>query len=300
MLQSRQLEIFRAVMLTGGMRTASDMVGITQPAISRLIRDLEADVGFSLFERLGNRLRPTEEAMMLYKEVSRHFEGIDRIDKVVQNIRMSRLGSVRVACYTALAINFMSDVIETFAADRPDVSIYLHDDASQVVLELVALHHFDIGVAFAKGDYPGVFLEPLPTLCAVCIVPETHRLNRKDVISPTDLEGETLISLGMNSLLRMQLDAVLAEHNVTCQRRIETTFAMSACDLVSRGLGVALVDPFTADAYPSRGLSRKSFAPAVPYNFGIALPSGKAPPRLVEDFRASIWQAIDRLPFERL
>jgi DNA-binding transcriptional LysR family regulator len=197
-------------------------------------------------------------------------------------------------------MNFMSEVIGNFITNRPDVSIYLHDDASRTVLELVSLHHYDIGVAFAKGDYPGVVLVPLPTLCAECVVPDTHRLSDKEVINPTDLEGETLISLGMNSLLRMQLDAVLAEQNVTCQRRVETTFAMSACDMVSRGMGVALVDPFTANAYSSRGVRRKKFAPAVPYDFAIVLPSGKAPPRLVEEFQATIQQAVDRLPFERL
>ncbi|MGV1963871.1 LysR family transcriptional regulator [Rhizobium rhizogenes] len=300
MLQSRQLEVFRAVMLTGGMTSAADMVGITQPAISRLVRDLEEEVGFRLFERIGNRLRPTPEAVILFKEVSLHFHGIDRIGKVADDLRKSQLGSVRVACYTALAMSFMSEVIQTFVADRPDVSIYLHDDSSRTVLELVALHHFDIGISFTTADYPGVVMEPLPTFCAECIVPTTHRLSEKDFITPIDLEGETLVSLGVNSLLRMQLDAVLVESNVSCVRHIESTLALSVCDLVSKGLGIGLVDPFTASFYGDRDLCRKPFVPGVPYHFAIALPSGKAPPRLVDQFCATLRAAVDRLPFERM
>lgn len=125
MIQSRQLEAFRAVMLTGGMTSATDLVRITQPAISRLIRDLEDEIGISLFERTGNRLRPTREAGILFKEVSRHFNGIQHIDKVASELRKSHMGSLRVACYTAPALSFMSGVIQSVIADRPDVSVYL-------------------------------------------------------------------------------------------------------------------------------------------------------------------------------
>lgn len=89
MIQSRQLEAFRAVMLTGGMTMAADLVRITQPAISRLIRGLEDELGLRLFERSGNRLRPTREAGILFGEVSRHFTGIEHINKVATELRES-------------------------------------------------------------------------------------------------------------------------------------------------------------------------------------------------------------------
>ncbi|MCW8281536.1 LysR family transcriptional regulator [Agrobacterium sp. InxBP2] len=300
MLQSRQLEVFRAVMLTGGMTSASETVRISQPAISRLIRDLEDELGFKLFERFGNRLRPTSEAVILYKEVSLHFHGIDRIGKVANDLRNSQLGSVRIACYTALAMSFMSEVIQTFVASRPDVSIYLHDDSSRTVLELVALHHFDLGIAFTTGDYPGLLIEPLPRFCAECILPISHPLSKKETIVPNDLNGETLISLGVNSLLRMQLDSVLAANEVACKRRIESTLALSVCDMVSRGLGVGLVDPFTESFYSNRSLCRRPFVPAVPYDFALALPGGKTPPRIVDEFCGVLREAVGKLPFARL
>nr|WP_233278980.1 LysR family transcriptional regulator [Agrobacterium radiobacter] len=91
MIQSRQLEAFRAVMLTGGMTSAANLVRITQPAISRLIRDLEEEIGISLFERTGNRLRPTREAGILFKEVSRHFKKCRDISMGFSTSTKSRL-----------------------------------------------------------------------------------------------------------------------------------------------------------------------------------------------------------------
>jgi DNA-binding transcriptional LysR family regulator len=300
MLHPRQLEVFRAVMLTGGMTTAADMVRITQPAVSRLIKDLEEHIGFLLFERIGNRLRPTSEAVILFKEVSRHFDGIERITKVADDLRNSRLGSLRVACFNALSLSFMSEVLQAFLADRPDVSVYMETESSRTVLELVALHHYDIGVAQIGGDYPGLIIEPLPTFCAECILPATHALAAKETICPSDLEGESLICLGVNSPLRMQIDAVLAAHKVNFTLRIESALAASVCDLVSKGLGISLIDPFTASFYGGRNLCRRPFVPAVPYHFAIALPSGKAPTRLVDEFRTTLRTALADLPYETI
>lgn len=299
MLQSRQLDAFRAVMLTGGMTSAADMVRITQPAISRLIRDLEGELGFQLFERIGNRLRPTPEAVILFKEVSRHYEGIERIGRLAVDLKKSRTGSLRIACYTGPALSFMSDIIEAFIADRPDVSIFLDTISSETVLELVALLQYDIGISLIEGDYPGLTIEPLLMFSAVCILPASHPLAAKDVITPQDLEGESLICLGPNSLLGMKTDAVLAAHKVTCTRRIESSLALSICNLVSRGLGIGIVDPFAAHFHSDANLCRKPFAPAIPYNFAIALPSGKGPTRLVDEFRTAIHAGLKSLPYDR-
>lgn len=286
-------------MLTGGMTSAADMIRITQPAVSRLIRDLEGEIGFQLFERIGNRLRPTPEAVILFKEVSRHFAGIERIGRVAGDLKKSRMGSLRVASYTGPALDFMSSVIQAFIADRPEVSIFLDTISSETVLELVALHQYDIGISLIEGDYPGLTIEPLPIFSAVCVLPASHPLAAKAVIAPRDLEGESLICLGPNSLLGMKTDAILAAHNVSCARHIESSLALSVCNLVSRGLGIALVDPFAANFSSDHNLCRRPFYPAIPYNFALALPSGKAPTRLVDEFRTALHTGLKNLPYEK-
>ncbi len=300
MIQSRQLEAFRAVMLTGGMTSAADLVRITQPAISRLIRDLEDETGLRLFERSGNRLRPTREAGILFREVSRHFTGIGHIHKVATELRKSHMGSLRVACYTAPALSFISGVIQSFLADRPDVSIFLDTVPSQTVLELVALEHYDMGLSILTGDYPGLVVEPLPAFRAVCILAKEHRLAEKETIEAEDLNGESLICLGPPSLLRIQTDATLDAHHVQCGRRIESSLALSVCDLVSRGLGVGIIDPFTANYYSARDLCIRPFLPAIPYHFGMVFPSGNPTPRLVEEFRSALLKALAALPYETI
>ena len=86
-MKSRQLEAFRAVILRHSITRAAEMLHITQPAVTRLILDLETEIGFSLFTREKGRLFPTSDALLLYQEVERSFVGVERIAHAAQQIR---------------------------------------------------------------------------------------------------------------------------------------------------------------------------------------------------------------------
>src|SRR5687768_1291094 len=86
-LNFRQLEVFRAVMTSGSASRASELLGVTQPAISRSVADLEAAVGFSLFDRVRGRLVPTPEGQMFFRDVNASFAGLDRLRSAAARIR---------------------------------------------------------------------------------------------------------------------------------------------------------------------------------------------------------------------
>ena len=91
----RQVEAFRAVMLTGQMTTAAELMSVTQPAVSRLIRDFEHATRLRLFVRRGNQITPTQEAVTLWKEVDRAFIGLSRIATVADEIARQAAGARR-------------------------------------------------------------------------------------------------------------------------------------------------------------------------------------------------------------
>ncbi|MGY8669090.1 LysR family transcriptional regulator, partial [Bradyrhizobium sp. UFLA05-109] len=86
-LKPRQVEAFRTVMMTGGITAAADAMNVTQPAVSRLIRDLEEIVEITLFERVASRLVPTAEGTRLFREVERLYLGLDQIAQAAEDIR---------------------------------------------------------------------------------------------------------------------------------------------------------------------------------------------------------------------
>jgi len=83
-LKIRQVEAFRALMQRHTVTRAAQTLHVSQPAVSRLLADFEASVGFTLFERQQGRLVPTAEAHVLHEEVERAFVGMDRIAQAAQ------------------------------------------------------------------------------------------------------------------------------------------------------------------------------------------------------------------------
>lgn len=284
-INPRQLEAFQAVMVAGNMTAAASVLGVTQPAVSRLIRDLEASLGLRLFDREGNHLLPSREGVVLYSEVDKIFRNIDHIAIVAQELRNARLGTLRIASVVALSLTCIPAVLQEFQKGRPSVVTSLKSFDSRVVVELVAQHHFDIGFAqAARSPNSDVSVKPLPSVEAVCILPAWSPLREKPVITPKDIEGNVFISLGERGSLRLKTDAVLREHGVRNVRYIETSLAASAKALVSRGMGMAIVDPFTAWSGQDQSLAIRRFEPTITYEASIIYPKYRGRSRLAGEF----------------
>jgi DNA-binding transcriptional LysR family regulator len=265
MLNPRQVEAFRAVIVTGGVTTAARAMNLTQPAVTRLIHDFQREVGLALFTRRGVRLVPTTEALSLYREVERQFVGLDRIAAAARELRERRVGALRIAALPAFGAGFLPRFVGRYLADRPGVTIALFSSISSQVSEWVASGFCDIGFAQSPLDHPSLAVEPLPTAPAVAALPDGHRLAGKDEVGPADFAGEPFISLEQSTPLRYRIDAAFMEHGAAPVARVETPLSMIACGLVASGAGLAVVDPYTAHEYEGRGVVVRPFRPRLQF-----------------------------------
>ena len=246
-INQRQLEAFRAVMLTGSMTAGASHLRVTQPAVTRLVRDLERKLGFRLFERLHGRLTPTPHAVELYPEVEKCFVGLDRITKAASDIRQGRAGRLRIAAIPALAAGVLPHVIATYLAGRPQIRVDLVDGSSPEIAQWVAEGSFDLGFATPAAVHPSVDVHPLCGLKAVAVMSNDHPLAAQPAIRPGDLQGHPLVMLAPTTRLRMQLDDALKEAGIEPMLRIETPLSSVACALAAAGVGIAIVEAFIAD-----------------------------------------------------
>lgn len=261
MINPRQIEAFRAVMVTGGVTAAARALNITQPAVTRLIRDLQFDLGLTLFTRSGVRLLPTKEALSLYREVERQFIALERIADVARDLRERRAGILRIAALPAYAVGVLPRAVGRFMADRPSLDVALYGGPSSQVAEWIHSGFCELGYVQTPLELPGIVLDPLPQVAVVAVLPEGHRLASRSSIGPEDLRGEAFVSLERSTKLRYRLDALLADHGITLRIIAETPLSMMACGLVSTGIGISIVDPFSAREYEGRGLIVRPFEP---------------------------------------
>lgn len=272
-LNPRQLEAFRAVMMAGSMTVAAEVLRVTQPAVSRLIKDLERDLRFRLFRREGNKLIPTQEGTILFAEVDRFYVGMERIGKIATDLRHTRAGTVRVAAMGALSLSCLTEAIAIFKSARPAVSVTLESLNSLLILDLVAGRHFDIGFAQAGGPFPGVDLIPLPPVDAVCVLPPDHPVASKELVTPEDLYEAPFISLGKNSPFRLKIDQVFQAANVPRREQLETSLAATVIGLVAQGVGVSIVDPFSASTFANDRYVVRPFSPRITFDVHAVSPT---------------------------
>lgn len=290
----RQLEAFRAVMMTGSVTNAAQSLHLSQPAVSRLIADLERSVGFKLFERVkGSTPIATPEGAALFQEVERSFAGLQVLRQAARDIRNFRTGNLRIACLPALANSFIPAVIKTFHQVSPAVKIQLQTRSSSTVRLWVAAQQFDLGLATPGSDVLGVEAELFMRSPGVCVLPHNHPLTAKDRIVPADLHDEPFISLSVEDPVRPKVDQVFNDAGVTRKIVVETQFAMTICGLVAQGIGCGIVSAVSVVEHLTVGCVIRPFEPVIEFNYVLYLPSHRPPSRITESFLEHLRQARD-------
>ena len=280
----RQLEAFRAVMIAGTVTAAAERLCISQPAVSRLLGDLEYATGLDLFKRERGRLLPTPEAQVLFEEVEKSFVSIDKIASVADELRGTHLGSLRIAAMPAMALTFIPEVISDFSRERPGVAMTLQVRSSQKVVEWVAGQQFDLGFTAIQVADPSVEQEVLVHSRLVCALPRGHALARRKTLKPEHLRGEIFVSLGNEQRVRFLVDEVFDRAGVGRERQVDTQLSYTACSFVAAGMGIALVDPITAIHYRSDAIEFRPFSPRVDFDYSVIYPALRPRSRLTDEF----------------
>ncbi|WP_322093630.1 LysR substrate-binding domain-containing protein [Paraburkholderia bannensis] len=293
-LSIRQVEAFRALMQVRTVTLAAHALGVSQPAVSRLLADFESNVGLALFERRQGRLWPTAQAHALHAEVERAFSGFDRVVQAAAQIREQRRGAICVAAAAGFAADFLPRVAAAFAHEHAGVDVTLLTLEPALALERVAAQRCDLAIVNEAAPPPGVRFERLGQWPMRAILPRGHGLARKRVVHATDCEGEAFVSFESGTPARLRIDRLFAECAVTRATGVEADLAQAVVTLVEAGMGIALVDPVTAAALGTR-VAVKRFEPSleVPVNIARSVQQDGAP--LADAFVRHAAAALARL-----
>lgn len=272
-LSQRQIEIFNAVMIYKSTTAAAETLGTSQPTVSRELRELEAYIGFELFNRFGKRLTPTNQALLLHSAVSRSFVGMQEISRVALSIKQHNAAHLRIASLPAYAEAFLPQVTERFLKTRSQVHLSIHS------LEEIPLRHdlttqmFDIGLTEGSFETDDSTAETIILGEVVCVLPSSHPLTSKRVLTPRDFEGADFVYFTQEDPYRRKVDQIFEAEGVSRKYTVETTTATGVCSMVASSVGVSIVNPLTASHYAARGVELRRFSVPVPYHVNLWRPS---------------------------
>lgn len=277
-INPRQLAAFRAVIVSGSVTAAGKILHVTQPAVTRLIKDLESQLGLTLFNRRAGRMTPTSHAQTLYRDVERYFYSLDRVLEAARTLRNNRGGQLRIAAMPTLSSRTLPEAISRFRRRYPDIDVTIESEVSIRILDAVMNNEVDLGIGRVPKERDDLARLDMPTSDAICILPKHHKLTEQSEISASDLNGEAMITIGASSLLRLQVDSALRLAGVTPASTIQTLFSNTASTYVAHGLGIAIVDLFSILGADLSQVEIRPFRPRIPFDFAAIYPSGDRSP----------------------
>ena len=246
MLSFRQLEVFRAVMLTGSISAAAHQLGIAQPTVTNTVRRLEDVLGALLFDRSGARLRPTALARQVFKVVNPSLAGFDHLTDQIAQIVRGHLASFGMGVSPSVSQGLAPRALKHFAVDRPDVRIRMDTLARLHYTEYLWLAEGDCTVTIIRPDDPAIISHEIAAYSLVVVLTADHRLARRDSVAIQDIAAERLIAFHPVAPLDPMLRAMFAAEGLVPNVSVETRFAMTGPHLMREGFGIAVIDELSA------------------------------------------------------
>jgi DNA-binding transcriptional LysR family regulator len=282
-LRLRQFEALMAVIQHSSVTRAAKELGISQPAVSRLLADLGQTLGFALFDRRNGRLVPTQEVRFLQSDIQRVLDLMDQIGEVSQSITERKAGHIRIACLPGFATSHLPSVVAQFLNDRPGVSITIEPDRPERILEWMIDEQFDFGITDGFRGHSAVESRDIDVR-TVCIFPAGHPLEKCHEITPRDLAGEKIIHTRRDSDFFKSLADAFLDTNTPLSSLVETRQFTAACELVSHGVGVAIVSELDAIKFAPDKVQIRPFLPAIAHRLSLVRPTLKRPSAITLEF----------------
>jgi DNA-binding transcriptional LysR family regulator len=290
-LSLRQLELFRLVMQTRNVTETARLRRVSQPAVSQAIKDLENQLGLSLFVRSSGRISPTAEARALLREVERLFVQVVAVESHAAQLRDANAGSLAIAGLPTLTGSILPRAVAMLRAERPGVRITMNGYLESELIQKVRDESIDVGFLYGPVTDPNIVAEPIMESAMICLLPTGHTLAQQRSIRLKQLVGETVI-MHPSTPPSILLMGRLAEAGMHVEATLEANQSFGAVALVRASVGIYVTEPLILMSELTSGLVARPFEPTVPQILAMVYSRHRPVPRLVVRFLTKLRAVI--------
>jgi LysR family carnitine catabolism transcriptional activator len=260
-LNQRQLRMFTVLVMEGHFSRASEQLHISQPALSRAIQELEAQLGVVLFNRTTRQLALTQEGQCFLPMAQRLLRDMAQITDELRGQAMGVSGTVTLAVGTAFGSVLLPPMLLQFRQAFPQVQVRLLDDNSAGITGRVLRAEADLGIGSPLGDTAALDCERLVRApLGLLWMPSQNAKPSASSKPPEDLPvlREPEDSSIMN-ILRMRGSPLVAR----MQQGMEVSSLVLQLALARSGVGVAVVSALGASHPMAQGMRFEPLQPAL-------------------------------------
>ncbi|RAP65314.1 LysR family transcriptional regulator [Achromobacter sp. HZ01] len=291
-LNLRQIEVFRAIMMSGSISGAGRMLHVSQPAVSRVLALTESRLGYRLFDRVKSRLSPTAEARRLYAEVEQVYGGIQRVNDLAASLAQSGAGMLKIVASASFGQRLIPRALERLRSRNADARV----DFRSVTFDELAAYFLsgqaDIGISMQPPDHPNLTSLRLAQVPVVCALPPAHPLAARAVVRPEDFSTAAWIGYPQDTPLARALQPFFGGQ-AACPAAIEVHSPVTACAFVQQGLGPALVDAWCVTPEQAGHMALRPIEPPASVDIWATHSNLSAPPLLARRFLAAVKKTLE-------
>lgn len=256
-LTLRQVEVIRAVMIAGTIQGAANLLNVSAPGISRLVKHTEEGLGLRLFERRAGVFVPAPEAHAIFAMIEQVHRQMENLNAAVGAMRKGRDFTLSFASAPSIAQFITARVIRGLRTRLPDLDIALDILKIEETLDYLLLERGEMVIMSSALDNPAVENTPLGEGRIIAIMPEGHPLAAKGVVSIHDLVRHPFVGVDRADPYGRILARPLEDAGLNPRYAMRGRFAQTIVSLVRHGLGVAVIDEFSVAEVYMPGLVRR-------------------------------------------
>lgn len=284
----RQLQYFVAVCETQTVSGAAHSISVSQSAVTDAIKDLEHDLGVTLFERHRRGLSLTNKGHQFHRHATRILASVSDARRSFSDEAPAEAGTLQIGVTSLVAGYILSDLLARFRRSQPSVAVRAIEDNGDYLEHLLIGGELDVAVMVISNlrDRVALQAEIFETSPYRLWLPLGHRLSGAEIIEVSDVAREPLIMLTVDET-EENTDKLLAALGARPQVAFRTRSVEAVRSLVATGAGVAILPDLIYRPWSLEGdrIESRDIAGALPVvQVGMVWRKGSALPRSARDF----------------
>jgi DNA-binding transcriptional LysR family regulator len=246
MLTLRQIEVIRAIMVTGTIAGAAKILNVSAPGISRLMKYTEDMLGVRLFNRRHGRYVPSPEARNIFDLLDSVYHKVEDLQVAIDRLGRGDGRELSLASVPSIANVMVPRAVERLRRQFPELAIDINILKIEEAIDYLLLGRGEVVAISSRFDHSIIDFAPLATGRLLCIVPLGSELARKRSIRPAQIVEHTLIGINPSDPYGHIMADIFRREGLAYRMNIKARFGTMVASLVAAGLGVAIIDEFTA------------------------------------------------------
>ena len=265
-MKLRHIEIFHAVYVNGSVSAAARALHVSQPSVSKVLRHAESLLGFPLFNRTGGKLIATEDAHALFGEVSEIQDRVYALREASRNLKRGSGAILKISALPSIALDALPATVTQFLRAHGDVKFDLQTIHHEDLLRKLYERETDVAIAFEVPADTPIGHQWLGAGELVVLYREADLPDAPPRIELEQLVGRPLISLSASGPIGQLFSKEVQRQGIELDEVISARTFHIATALVRHGVGMTVVDNFTARASLTPGLSMRPLMPRLTFD----------------------------------